>query len=236
MAVGLLVTASPLLVPLGLGGVVIAQLAFLGGVPVLTAIVRRANLLRALGLRRPTARALAGGTLIGASFWCISMWVLVPLVDADERELEALEELFFGDQVSIWLLLIAIAVVPAVCEEILVRGVVARSLRQRLGMVSAIALSGLLFGLMHMSLARLLPTAALGMVLAYVTLASGSVVPAMVAHGLNNAIVLLAGSRQIPRLLDWVEGRPAAWGLGATGICAIGVALMWGSERRPGPD
>jgi membrane protease YdiL (CAAX protease family) len=236
IVVVLLIATSPALVHLGLGGVVVAQLAIIGGIPVGTAIMHRVNLLDALGLHRPTLRALAGAAAIGVSFWCVNLWLIVPMTDADANELRALEEIIFGNSLPLWLIVVMLAVVPALCEEILVRGVIARSLRPKLGVAGAILVSGALFGLMHMSVARFLPTAAFGIVLAYITLASGSVVPAMLAHGLNNAMALLLAGGQIPQLMASLEERPTAWGLGATGVCAIGAVLMWRSAAPPAPD
>ena len=236
VVVMLLIATSPVFVHLGLAGVVIAQFTIIGGIPLGTSIMHRAKISIALGLRRPSARAVAGGALIGAGFWCVNLWLVVPFVDADSNELRALEELIFNNSLPLWLIVIMLAVVPAVCEEVFARGVIARSLRPRLGMAGAILASAALFGLMHMSVDRFLPTAAFGVVLAYAALASGSTVPAMVAHCINNAVALLLAGGQIPDLLSSVEAHPNRWGLGATGVCAIGGALLWRSELPAAPD
>ncbi len=85
------------------------------------------------------------------------------------------------------LVLFHIAIVPAVCEEILFRGYVLRSFQKSWGYIIAIIVSGAIFGLFHLQLTHFLPLAAIGMLLGYLTWASESIIPAMAAHFLNNA-------------------------------------------------
>ena len=89
------------------------------------------------------------------------------------------------------LTLLLIAVTPAVCEEALFRGPILRGLRTRLSPLGAAVLTGLLFGLFHGDVWRFVPTALLGVGLSAIALASDSIVPAMVAHFVNNACLLV---------------------------------------------
>lgn len=81
------------------------------------------------------------------------------------------------------------AVVPAICEEAAFRGYVLSNLRP-LGRGTAVVLTGILFGLMHLSLIRALPLIALGLLFSAVVERTGSIIPGMVAHFLNNATAL----------------------------------------------
>jgi len=83
-------------------------------------------------------------------------------------------------------------VLPALCEEVVFRGVLLQALATRLVPVAAVALSAALFAAYHMSLVQLIPTFTLGIVFATVTLRARSIVPTMVAHLLNNAFALRA--------------------------------------------
>lgn len=85
------------------------------------------------------------------------------------------------------LILFHIAVVPAICEEILFRGYVLRSFQKSWGYIAAIIVSGIIFGMYHLQLTHLLPLAAIGILLGYLTWVSESIIPAMAAHFLNNA-------------------------------------------------
>lgn len=219
----------------GLAGVAAAQLlAF--ALPAWLVARRPGPPARALALVRPSGRALLGAALIAVSFWYLSAALLAPLVDdlVTERETEMLAEQFFGPE-PLAIKLLVLAVVPAVCEELLVRGAIARGLRPRLGMFGAALLSSLYFAALHGSLARLPITFTLGMVLAIVTLRSGSVVTAMVIHAGNNAAAVLLTQPQLAgaaRLL----GQQAALFLPAAALATgIGLWLVWQSAS-PGSD
>ena len=71
-------------------------------------------------------------------------------------------------------------------------------LRGRLSPVRLAVVNGLVFGLFHVALFRILPAGYLGVVLAAVTLITGSIFPAMLWHTLNNGFVLLMGRSGIP--------------------------------------
>lgn len=80
---------------------------------------------------------------------------------------------------------LSIAVIPALTEEFLFRGVVMGLLR-KFGDSFAIVTSSLLFGLMHQNFIQL-PFAFIGgLVFGYITIYTGSIIPAMAVHFANN--------------------------------------------------
>ncbi len=91
---------------------------------------------------------------------------------------------------DLWLLMILIAVVAPLAEELFFRGMLYPLLRQRLSIWPSILVNGLLFSLIHI-LPPLLPGLFLvGVVLAWVREKSGSIVPCILLHALQNGIVL----------------------------------------------
>lgn len=112
--------------------------------------------------------------------------------DMQASQYEMFEQFLKQDGVM-WFGLINIALVPAFCEEILFRGYILRAFEKSWGIITAIIVSGLVFGLFHIQLTNLLPLASLGMLFALMTWLSGSLWPAIAAHFINNgASVLLA--------------------------------------------
>jgi membrane protease YdiL (CAAX protease family) len=81
------------------------------------------------------------------------------------------------------------ALTPAICEEIAFRGYLLGNLRP-LGLKSAVILSGILFGAMHLSLIRFLPLTALGLLFGLAAYRVGSVLPSMIMHLVNNGTII----------------------------------------------
>ena len=106
-----------------------------------------------------------------------------------------------GSQNILWMGLFHIGVVPSICEEIMYRGYVQRSLEKSWGIWTAIILSGLIFGAYHLQITRILPLAALGILFAYITYVSNSLIPAMAAHLVNNGGQVIL-STIYPEMLD----------------------------------
>jgi membrane protease YdiL (CAAX protease family) len=83
------------------------------------------------------------------------------------------------------------AVLPAVCEEFLNRGVILRGLRDTVRDRVAILISALFFGLMHANIEQTLYTFAGGIILALLTIKTRSIYPAMIIHFVNNGVNVL---------------------------------------------
>lgn len=125
---------------------------------------------------------------------------------------QALESLTSGldtTRLSSLEILALVAVLPAICEEIAFRGVLLEGLRRRMPETQLCLVSGAIFALFHFDLARALPTLILGAVLALLTLRSGSIYPAMLWHGLNNALALWSSRHLTSTLHPEVYGAAA---------------------------
>ncbi|MDD4111042.1 MAG: type II CAAX endopeptidase family protein, partial [Clostridia bacterium] len=91
-----------------------------------------------------------------------------------------------------WLVinLFVLAVLPAVCEELIHRGIILNGLR-KFGNFNAILVSALLFALSHSSAMQFFYQFILGIVLGYVLIKTGSILASILVHFLNNAIVIV---------------------------------------------
>lgn len=124
------------------------------------------------------------------TIWFLS-WLnaMIPVPDfftnMQNTQMEMIEDFLRGDHV-LWLTLFHVALVPAICEELLYRGYVMSAFKKSWGIWPAIIISGLLFGMYHIQLSNLIPLATLGMVFAFITWTSQSIYPAIVAHFINN--------------------------------------------------
>ena len=87
--------------------------------------------------------------------------------------------------VSFILQVVFVALLPAICEETMHRGLLIKGLSS-LGIKSAVIISSILFGLMHMNVNQLFYTAILGFIIALSVVIAKSIIPAMIIHFMNN--------------------------------------------------
>lgn len=90
---------------------------------------------------------------------------------------------------QIMLSVIIICVFAPVAEELMFRGAIFNSLLSR-GAAKAVLLSALIFTLMHANPAQTIHQFFLGIILAFLVLSSGSVIPAIIVHIFNNVLAL----------------------------------------------
>ncbi len=99
---------------------------------------------------------------------------------------------FFADlsSPSLVFLVIFVAIVGPVFEEIFFRGFAYQALRRRWRRWPSILITALLFSLLHASVSAFLPILGLGVLLAYAFEASGSLIPSIVIHVCQNSVAV----------------------------------------------
>ncbi|MBG82541.1 MAG: CPBP family intramembrane metalloprotease [SAR202 cluster bacterium] len=86
---------------------------------------------------------------------------------------------------------ILVGIIGPIAEEIFFRGYVLPGLINRFGIVGALVISSLIFGFFHIEPGAIVPTFVLGLALGWVYLKTGSIWPAVFAHGLHNTFAVL---------------------------------------------
>jgi membrane protease YdiL (CAAX protease family) len=228
LAFGLMLTGGTLLAGLGLFGVMVSEWLFLAG-PALYAGARSGDARVALALFRPGPRAVVGAALAGATMWIAIAYGLLPLqerLSPTPPELEeALKELVVADGVP-WLQLLALAVTPAICEELLFRGVLIPPLHRRFGAPVAVVASAALFALLHIDPHRFLATFCLGVAFGVLAVRSGSTWPAIVAHAFSNGCVIVLSQPGLEGATELLEAHRVPAVAIAVAALTIGVALV----------
>lgn len=97
---------------------------------------------------------------------------------------------FGSDTVAMVLGFVLVGFLAPLAEEIAFRGVVFASFERAWGVGAAAAMSGLLFGIVHLQLLEVIPLGLIGVGLALVFARSRSLWVAVFAHGAYNAVVL----------------------------------------------
>ena len=136
------------------------------------------------------------------------------------------EQLFtsYSSDELIWLIIV-VCITPAICEEILFRGYVQRTLERRLGMKS-IFITGVIFGLYHMRPINLLSLVLLGVLFGFFFYRSRSIFPGMAAHFTNNLLAVLALYKMPDDhpALEVFRYQPTFFGVIAA-LCIAGILL-----------
>lgn len=127
-------------------------------------------------------------------------------------------------QVSYPILVVAVALGPAVGEELVFRGLIGQGLTQRWGRSGGIAVTAMLFALAHLSPAHAIATLPLGIFLHWVYLQTRSLWAAVLLHFLNNLLVITMAHFRL-------GGLPASPVLIATAFgCLTAIGWRMGTE------
>ena len=153
-------------------------------------------------------------------------------------EMKALtEKLLGGLNTSLPLTLLLFAVIPAISEEVAFRGFILSGLETGYRNRTAILLSAVLFGFMHVLLSlfqQLFNATLLGLVLGLLAVRSRSLLPGIVFHMLNNGIAVTIGAwistKSGERFGDWIYRDPKHglyhYALVLVGLCVSSYLLM----------
>ena len=212
--------------------VLLNLVAIFGGATLL--MLRRYHLdpRQVLALRAPHPAAWVA-TILGAPaalFTGIGLFMAANYVfPVPTKVLESFGQALLPDTIPFWQMVVFLCVMPGVFEELAFRGVLLHGLTRRHRPVAVALIVGAVFGLFHFSLFRLVPTGYLGVVLAAVTMLTGSIFPAMLWHALNNLLGLGAAKLDISLAdLPWTYYATSAL------VLALCFYILW-RTRRPYP-
>jgi sodium transport system permease protein len=233
-------------------GALVTILLF-GGIPLVLASLGRYPFNSSLALRKPKMLAVAAAGLLGLTLWPLAYEIVIAQQALGIRamgidQLASIKQLINEiPEISPWVLLFTLAIVPGICEELFFRGFLLCSLRSAISPWKAILITSLLFGLFHVITAnvlaewRFLPSTFLGLVLGWLCYRTSSVIPGMFLHVLHNGLLLMLAHFR-PQLTDWGFGSeaqthlPAFWLLASLvgGAAGIFILKTW-SRPQPVP-
>ncbi|MGE0077802.1 MAG: lysostaphin resistance A-like protein [Bacteroidales bacterium] len=161
---------------------------------------------------------------------------LIPLanwMEVMEANAEKLTKAFLTtDSFLVFFLnLFMIAVLPALGEELIFRGLIQKHFSAiTKSKVWGILIAAFLFSLFHFQFKGFIPRFALGVMFGFMYAWSGSIWLPMVAHFTNNAIATigftLMGSGAVDSKVEDVGGLTYLWPLGIISIVAVSILLM----------
>ena len=158
-------------------------------IPVLYAIYIKADIKNTFSLRMIKIRYILGSIIVwfgGYLIINITTQILLSLFPEGADVLQAVNSSVMMD--SFIASLVVVALIPAICEEVLFRGFLLSSFKgkSKKSKIWAIIIVGILFGIMHLNFIRIVPTAMLGILFAYSALVTQSIWTSVFMHFLNN--------------------------------------------------
>jgi membrane protease YdiL (CAAX protease family) len=182
-----------------------------------------------LGLRPISSRTALLVAAMAVSLWVASLGLLEVQYTfwgpppGYLEEFQRLHEMLRPENPADALLSVAaIAAVPALCEEVLLRGIVLPSLLPALGPVGAVAVSAGLFALIHDPY-RWAFAFSLGLALGVLRVRTGSLLAPVLAHAIVNTITFVAA----PFTDDPTGGLPEARPMLGLTLLAVGAGLTF---------
>lgn len=214
---------------------VVLQFLLVGLVPLALAHLWNLDKRAVFSLRAVTAKNLLWCLLLAFSMLFlldeIAFWqerltgVRASLSPEIQKLLRADSTLQFG-----WIFF-ALALTPAICEELLFRGFILGRFLETGHPGQSLMMTSLLFGLFHRNLPALLPTTLAGVVLAFVVWRTGSLYCAIVMHALVNAWAILVVNTRLGEFLPWTR-QPSHVPAGLLVICVLGVVVAGKQLQR----
>ena len=207
----------------GLKGIFGSQMIVLF-LPLILAIYTKRSLKKTYSFRLTKLTGFVGSVLLFLGSFLLENIVSTMLYQFFPKEFEdtnsGLLDLLGGYNFGIALLVVAFT--PAICEEMMFRGFILSGFKSKYRKWTAIVLCAFIFGVYHTSLIRLIPTMMLGICFAMIVYYTGSIIPAMMMHCLNNAIAVV--EMYYPGWLE--ENFPLVFGTDETILGSVVLALI----------
>ena len=221
----------------------ITQLAVIATPALMMTIILTRNPAKTLLLRAPKLAAVPAAILLAIGIHPAMLWIseciksLYPISADTMEQLRPFSTLIA--EAPLLSVVLVLALVPAVCEELAFRGFILSGLRHLGHKWTAIALASLFFGLAHGILQQSLAACVAGMVIGYVAVQTGSLAPAIAFHFTHNALAVCVSrvaadsSSPLGRLISATEGAGLAyhWAVTLAGA-ALAVGMLHYFRRQ----
>ncbi len=184
---------APLQLHFGMAGLLLTELGLLA-VTLLAVRITRQSFREVFPIRLPRFGQIMGTILIwGGCFLVVMLVTLVSMMLFPEGFLDissSMSSMF--SSIPAFFSFLIVAVSPAICEEAMHRGFIMHTFRGLKKDWAVVLCTGLIFGLFHLDPYRFLPTALLGMGLAYIMRKTNNMLLPALFHFINNSLSFLA--------------------------------------------
>ena len=177
---------------LGILGLALTEIMFL----ILTvglAYYIKADFKKLFSLKMTGIKSILGALILWFGTFILTFLLTEIMIIIFPDSMETIEKLNMAmlSMDNLWINLLVLAFLPAVCEETLFRGFIFGSLKREENYLWPIMMTALMFGIMHIYPIKFIPTTILGFVLTYALYKTESIFIPMLIHFANNATAVL---------------------------------------------
>ena len=175
----------------GFGGVAIQQ-AIILLCPLVYAWYIKADWKKLFSVQPPKPLQLLGAVFMGIGAFVGALLIgalLMPVFPDSAEGLTQLDDMLTG--VPVYLLVLVVALLPAIGEELLFRGFVMGTLKNKCKPVVTVLVTTLIFAAYHMSLIKMFTIGIVGLGLTLAAYKTGSIAASMCVHFMNNLLSVL---------------------------------------------
>ncbi len=232
-----------------LRALMIQQLALMASPALIMGAILTSDFRRTFRVRWPAVRwlgiAVGLAVLLHPLVFEVGQLLQERFFDPLPRHVREAMGLLLSKETPTWLVLLAFAVTPAICEELAFRGFILSGFLRggRVGL--AVTLSSVMFGIVHLIPQQVLNAAILGLLLGLLAVRSGSLLPPMLFHLLHNGMMVLhslygaevAGIGTLGNTPFWTVREGALrYNAPLLFITSIGASLLIASVIRAGRE
>ena len=191
--------------------------------------IRRVKISEVFPIKKITVRDFFGCVILlisGYMFSIASILIMQLLVPSSAAEAEGISNMLYGPNSNFFYLLFSVALLPAICEEMIHRGAILSSFRGVKHEWIAIVAIGLTFSINHLSILRGPFTFIVGMILAYVVIKRNNILLSMMMHFiLNSFSVILSFASGLAKNPEMAQSSSLS---DINPMYSIGIALIFG--------
>ncbi len=205
--------------------------------PVAYAWYIKADMKKLFSVKAPTLKGIAGSLLAFGGTWILMMYLaslLTYLFPDQVVQNNNLTEIW--EKSSLPIIIISSALFPAICEETAFRGFMLGTLKNRLTPAKAVIITGVLFGVYHMSLLQSITVGVLGILLAYIVSHEKSIFLSIGIHFMNNlaAVLISQYEEEVSAYMPYLDKPWVKVGLfiAAVVMLILGLFILNGRKKE----
>lgn len=133
--------------------------------------------------------------------------------------------------------IIVIAVIPAVCEEIMFRGWIQRWLNKRYNLHASVWIAAIIFSAIHFQFYGFIPRMLLGVAFGYIYVYTGTLWAPILAHFINNSMAVITGYITHNKISDVNfdaigTGDNMAVGIASIAVCVALIMIIQNEKKK----